>query len=101
MQWLTSGQMAKLNQMSEQTLRLYDKKGLLSPSKRGEDNQYRSYDIKQSAVLDKIQYRKSLGLNPPFLFIISNKGASDLLRRHPCLYGEIKIWRLGNAISLV
>ncbi len=63
MQWLTIGQMAKLNQISEQTLRLYDKKGLLSPSKRGDGNRYRYYDIKQSAVLDMIQYMKSLGMN--------------------------------------
>ena len=63
MQWLTIGQMAKLNQVSEQTLRLYDKKGLLSPCKRGDDNQYRYYDIKQSAILDMIQYMKSLGMN--------------------------------------
>ncbi len=63
MQWLTIGQMAKLNQISQQTLRLYDKKGLLSPCKRGDDNRYRYYDIKQSAVLDMIQYMKSLGMN--------------------------------------
>lgn len=63
MQWLTIGQMAKLNQISEQTLRLYDKKGLLSPTRRGDDNGYRYYDIKQSAVLDMIQSMKSLGMN--------------------------------------
>ncbi|WRS28305.1 MerR family transcriptional regulator [Oscillospiraceae bacterium MB08-C2-2] len=63
MQWLTIGQMAKLNQVSEQTLRLYDREGLLSPGMRGEDNGYRYYNIKQSAVLDIIQYMKSLGMN--------------------------------------
>lgn len=62
MRLLTVGQMAALNHISEQTLRLYDRMGLLSPSKRG-DNGYRYYDIKQSAVLDIIHYMKSLGIS--------------------------------------
>lgn len=44
MRHLTVGEMAKLNHISEQTLRLYDKRGLLSPSFRGQ-NGYRYYDI--------------------------------------------------------
>ncbi len=59
---LSIGEMARLNQISEQTLRLYDKMGLLSPRSRGEGNQYRYYDIRQSAILDVIRYMKSLGL---------------------------------------
>ena len=59
---LTIGQMARLNHVSEQTLRLYDKIGLFCPSQRGE-NGYRYYDIKQSALLDNIQYMKSLGIS--------------------------------------
>ena len=62
MQQLTVGQMAKLNHISEQTLRLYDRIGLFSPAHRGE-NGYRYYDIKQSALLDIIQYMKSLGIS--------------------------------------
>ena len=62
MQRLTIGQMAKLNHISEQTLRLYDRIGLFSPTYRGE-NGYRYYDIKQSALLDIIQYMKSLGIS--------------------------------------
>ena len=62
MKWLSVGQMAKLNQVSEQTLRLYDKEGLLVPCHRGGDNNYRYYDIKQGAILDMIQYMKSLGM---------------------------------------
>ena len=62
MEWLTIGQMAKLNGVSQQTLRFYDKMGLLSPLYRGEDNRYRYYNIRQSAVLDIIQYMKSLGV---------------------------------------
>lgn len=59
---LTIGQMAKLNNVTEQTLRLYDKMGLLVPNSRDEENGYRIYDIKQSAKLDMIQYMKSLGM---------------------------------------
>lgn len=62
MQLLTIGQMAKLNHISEQTLRLYDKLQLFSPNHRGE-NGYRYYDIQQSALLDIIQYMKSLGIS--------------------------------------
>ncbi|HIZ55502.1 MAG TPA: MerR family transcriptional regulator [Firmicutes bacterium] len=62
MQRLTIGQMAKLNHVSEQTLRLYDRIGLFSPNGRGE-NGYRYYDIQQSALLDIIQYMKSLGIS--------------------------------------
>lgn len=62
MQLLTIGQMAKLNHLSEQTLRLYDRIGLFSPNHRGE-NGYRYYNIEQSALLDIIQYMKSLGIS--------------------------------------
>ena len=61
MRRLTIGQMTKLNHISEQVLRRYDRIGLFSPSIRGE-NGYRYYDIQQSAQLDIIQYLKSLGI---------------------------------------
>lgn len=63
MEYLSIGEMAKLNHISEQTLRLYDKTGLISPCCRGDGNGYRYYDIRQSAVLDIIQYMKSLGMS--------------------------------------
>ncbi|MBN7771758.1 MerR family transcriptional regulator [Clostridium aminobutyricum] len=62
MEYLTVGQMAKLNCISEQTLRLYDKIGLLSPCHRDDYNNYRYYDVKQCAVLDIIQYMKAMGM---------------------------------------
>ena len=58
---MTIGQMARMNHISEQTLRLYDREGLLSPLGRDEKNGYRYYDIRQSAQLDMIQYMKALG----------------------------------------
>lgn len=60
---MTIGQMARLNHISEQTLRLYDREGLLSPLYRDENNGYRYYDIRQSAQLDSIQYMKALGMS--------------------------------------
>lgn len=62
MEKLTIGQMAQLNSISEQTLRLYDKIGLLKPDAINNENGYRYYNIKQSARLDMIQYMKSLGM---------------------------------------
>ena len=59
---MTIGQMAALNHISEQTLRLYDREGLLSPLYRDEKSGYRYYDIRQSAQLDIIQYMKALGM---------------------------------------
>lgn len=59
---MTIGQMAKLNHISEQTLRLYHREGLFSPLYRDENNGYRYYDIRQSAQLDMIQHMKALGM---------------------------------------
>ena len=62
MERLTIGQMAKLNHVSEQTLRYYEKLHLLEPDTVSRETGYRYYSIKQSAVLDMIQYMKSLGM---------------------------------------
>lgn len=59
---LSIGEMAELNHVSVQTLRHYDKIDLLKPIYVNEETNYRYYDIKQSAVLDMIQYMKSLGM---------------------------------------
>lgn len=63
MDYLTIGKMAKMNNISEQTLRLYDKKGLLVPCEINEETGYRYYNIKQCAQLDMIQYMKSLNMS--------------------------------------
>lgn len=59
---LTIGQMAKLNRISQQTLRLYDREGLLTPMTTDSDTGYRYYHIIQSARLDMIQYMKAYGM---------------------------------------
>lgn len=60
---MTIGQMARLNGISEQTLRLYHREGLVCPVYQDESSGYRYYDIRQSAQLDTIQYMKALGMS--------------------------------------
>lgn len=62
MERLTIGQMAKLNHVTEQTLRFYDKINLLTPDTVDTETGYRYYSIGQIAYLDMIQYMKSLGM---------------------------------------
>jgi DNA-binding transcriptional MerR regulator len=60
---LSIGKMAKLNGITIDTLRYYDKIGLLKPQIKDEQTSYRYYSIKQSAVLDMIIYMKALGMS--------------------------------------
>lgn len=62
LQRLTIGQMAELNHISEQTLRLYDREGLLKPQETDSATGYRYYHIMQSARLDLIQNMKVYGM---------------------------------------
>lgn len=62
LQKLSIGQMAKLNRVSQQTLRLYDREGLLTPMITDPHTGYRYYHIAQSAKLDMIQHMKAYGM---------------------------------------
>lgn len=62
LQKLSIGQMAELNHVSDQTLRLYDKEGLLVPRCVDPVTGYRYYHIIQSAKLDLIQNMKVYGM---------------------------------------
>lgn len=62
MEKLRIGQMAKLNNVSEQALRLYDRLGLLKPGYIDPETGYRYYDASQATLLDIIKYMKSLGI---------------------------------------
>ncbi|RRD93730.1 MerR family transcriptional regulator [Clostridiales bacterium COT073_COT-073] len=59
---LSIGQMAKLNNISVQTLRYYEKLGLLVPKWVDENTNYRYYDLEQSSTLDIIKYLKKSDL---------------------------------------
>lgn len=63
MEHISIGSMAKMNGVSEQTLRLYDKLNLFQPCEVNPETGYRYYNIKQCAQLDMIQYMKALGMN--------------------------------------
>lgn len=60
---LSIGKMAKLNQVTIQTLRYYEKIGLLVPDLVDGETGYRYYHINQCARLDMIQYMKCLGMS--------------------------------------
>lgn len=60
MKYYTTGKFAKLANVSERTLRYYDKIGLLSPSKK-ESNGYRKYGMEDLRKLQKIILLKKLG----------------------------------------
>ncbi|ADK82796.1 MerR family transcriptional regulator [Sediminispirochaeta smaragdinae] len=62
MERLSIGKMAFLNGVTVQTLRLYDRLGLLKPEEVDAISGYRYYDLKQSARLDAIQHLKTLGM---------------------------------------
>lgn len=57
------GEMSKLHNISIQTLRYYDKMGLLKPAYINKDNGYRYYTIDQFVVIDIIKHCKLMGLS--------------------------------------
>ena len=61
--YLSIGEMAKMNHITITTLRLYDELDLLKPVYVNPETNYRYYDIKQNARLDLIQYMKELQMN--------------------------------------
>ncbi len=73
---LTIGKMAKLSNLSIQTLRYYDKLGLFTPKFVDDMTGYRYYHIEQIAILDIIKYLKICGLN---LLEISHILYSDII----------------------
>ena len=60
---LSIGEMAEANRVSIATLRLYDRMGLLKPSYRDAESNYRYYDIRQTSRLDIIRYLQDLGMS--------------------------------------
>lgn len=55
------GETAKINSVSIQALRLYDKMGLLKPAYVDPESNYRYYTIDQFMYLDLIRYTKHIG----------------------------------------
>ncbi|MGG0289540.1 MerR family transcriptional regulator [Bacillus pacificus] len=61
MTYLSIGDMSKLNNISIQTLRYYDKIDLFKPEYVNPENHYRYYSIRQIFYLDIIKYLKHIG----------------------------------------
>lgn len=61
--YLSIGQMGKLNNVSVQTLRHYEKVGLLSPSYINSETGYRYYSLKDFNTIDLIKLCKTMGLS--------------------------------------
>lgn len=59
----TIGEVAKLNNISKQTLIFYDKEGVFSPSIVDKNNGYRYYTADQLEVLDSVLILKEIGLS--------------------------------------
>ena len=62
---ISIGQMARLNNISVQTLHHYERLGLLLPKYRDPNSGYRYYSILQSRKLDLILHLKDLGMPLP------------------------------------
>ena len=75
--------------ISEQSLRYYDRIGLLAPYYRDPDNLYRYYTINQFYQLEMFKYAKWLGLPVPeyrSIFITEDQVASAITTRSKTRY---------------
>lgn len=79
LQRLTIGQMAQLNHISEQTLRLYDREGILKAQEVDPESGYRYYHILQSARIDLIQNMKMYGLTLKQIKDLLEKDDADMI----------------------
>lgn len=59
--YFSIGETAKINNVSIQALRLYDKMGLLKPAYVDPENNYRYYTLDQFVYLDLIRFSKQIG----------------------------------------
>ncbi len=73
------GEMARLNDVSVQTLRYYDEIGLLKPAYVDEESGYRYYQLSQSARLDLIQFLKSLNFSLDEIALLLDNPENDEL----------------------
>lgn len=81
----TTGELARLNGISKQTLIFYDRAGVFSPSEKDPHNGYRYYGADQLELLDHILILKDMGLSlkeiRAFLSLPGPSDALDVLRR--------------------
>lgn len=70
------GEVSKLHNISIQTLRHYDKIGLLKPAYVNEKSKYRYYSVKHFIILDLIKQCKAMGLSLDEIKILVNNYTS-------------------------
>lgn len=73
----TIGETAALLGVSTQTLRFYDKKGILSPVYTDPDTGYRYYSYRQFHIIDRIKYLQGFGLPLESIETIIKDGTVD------------------------
>lgn len=73
-QYYTIGETSKLLGVTTQTLRHYEKIGILEPKHTSEETGYRYYEFKQFHIIDRIKYLQHLGLSLAEIGSILKKG---------------------------
>ena len=71
--------MAKANNVSIATLRLYDEMGLIKPICIDRDTNYRYYDVNQTSRLDLIRYLREMGMSIKDITMLLDKEDVDLI----------------------
>lgn len=75
--YYTIGETAKLLGVTTQTLRHYEKIGILEPSYTSSENGYRYYQFNQFHIVDRIKYLQHLGLSLSEITNIIKKGTIE------------------------
>ncbi|MBR4551743.1 MAG: MerR family transcriptional regulator [Oscillospiraceae bacterium] len=78
-EYYSIGETAKLLGVSTQTLRYYDREGILRPETINEETGYRYYSYMQFHKIDRIKYLQSLGLSLEEIGAIIQDGTIRLL----------------------
>ena len=102
--YLSIGQMGKLNNLSVQTLRHYEKVGILKPSYINEETGYRYYSMKDFNTIDLIKQCKAMGLSLEEIKEVTNNYTSlesivDILGNQKKIISN-KIKELENIMDL-
>ncbi|MBP5744264.1 MAG: MerR family transcriptional regulator [Oscillospiraceae bacterium] len=78
-EYYTIGETAKLLGVSTQTLRYYDREGILRPDYINEETGYRYYSYMQFHKIDRIKYLQGFGLSLEEIGEIIRKGTAEYL----------------------
>lgn len=103
MTYFSISEMAKLSNLSIQTIRYYDKVGILKPDHVNPDNQYRYYSFEQICDIDIIKYLKHIGASLEeirHIMQMSPDSLCDFLDRQEVTINE-QIEKLNNTQKLL